>query len=207
MKSTRKKLLALLLAGTAASAFAVTDDQVFTYAQANYPSIFAGAITAGQYEQYNFRYYATSNCYLAVDTAKVIWMLGSCTGGALTSIGPVSAFADIITAWEASAAIDYSGTWTGSFSSIAVTYRITQTGANLVLKSVPTLLTAEQTYTGTISGASALISTTDYATATATLTAVDANTVRVVQETCSASPANAIYCLVPVGTAITFTRQ
>jgi hypothetical protein len=208
MKSIKNKFFALLLASATANAFAVTDDQVFAYAQANFPSLFAGTPAAGQYEQYNYRYYAGSDCYLAVDTTKSIWMLGRCTGGDLTPVGPVSDYSDMITAWEAaSASIDYSGTWTGLFFGTTVAYKITQTGANLVLKSVPTVLTAEQTYTGTINGNSARISTTDYATATATLTAIDRNTVRVVQESCSAIPANAIYCLASPGTAITFTRQ
>lgn len=111
-----------------------------------------------------------------------------------------------ITITTASAA-DYSGTWTGSFSGMPLTYLITQNGTSLTVRSVPTLLTAEQTYTGTIGGSTSVISTTDYATATATLTAIDNNTVRVVQDSCSAIPANAIYCIVPVGTAITFTRS
>jgi hypothetical protein len=203
----------LLLALLSKAVFAVTDSRVFAYAEANYPNLFNGNPAAGQYQQYNYRYYQASDCYLAVDTAGVIFMLGSCTGGELTAVGPVSAFADTITAWEATqttnpSGSDYSGTWTGSYSVLTVSYIITQRGSNLTLRSVPTLLTAEQTYTGTINGDSATISTTDYATATATLTAIDSSTVKVVQESCTPNRTeNAIYCFVPTGTAITFKRQ
>jgi hypothetical protein len=207
MHSLGKKLAALLLALLSTAVFAVTDNQVFAYAEANYPSLFAGNVTAGQFQQYNYRYYQTSDCYLAVDTAGVISMLGSCTGGVLTAVGPVAAFADAIIAWEAAPSANYTGTWSGTYLGMTLTYQITQAGANLTLKSVPTLLTAQQTFTGTINGNTALIATTDYAAATATLTAIDANNVRVVQDSCAASQANAIYCLVPVGTAIIFTRQ
>lgn len=207
MYSSLRRIAALLLVLVATAAQAVTDAQVFAYAEANFPTLFPGSPIAGQFQQYNYRYYPGSDCYLAVDTAKVIFMLGTCTGGVLTSVGPVSAFADAITAWEALPATNYSGTWSGTYLGLTLTYQITQTGANLTLKSVPTLLTASQTYTGTIVGNTAQIATSDYATATATLTAIDANNVRVVQNTCTASQANAIYCLVPVGTAITFTRQ
>lgn len=102
---------------------------------------------------------------------------------------------------------NYSGTWVGSFGGMTLTYLITQNGTSLDITSVPTLLTAAQRYSGTISGVTSVISTVDYATASATLTAIDSNTVRVVQDSCVAVPANAIYCVVPVGTAITFTRS
>lgn len=212
MNTLRKIAVILSFALLATTAFAITDNQVFSYAEANYPSLFAGAASPGQYAQYNYRYYPATGNYLAVDTLAVIYVLGPFTHGAISAVGPVSAFADAITAWEAtqatpSSGVDYSGTWSGSYSGLTLTYAITQTGNNLMLKSVPTLLTAAQTYIGAISGGVAIISTTDYAATTATLTAIDGNTVRVVQDSCVASPTNAIYCLVPNGTAITFTRH
>jgi hypothetical protein len=204
-----KKVAAPLLALLSTTVLAVTDDQVFAYAEANFPSLFAGTVTAGQFQQYNYRHYQASNCFLAVDTAKVIYVLGACVGETVTPVrvGPVADFADAIIAWEAAPSTDYSGTWSGTYLGLTLTYQITQAGANLTLRSVPTLLTASQTYTGSISGNTAHIATSDYATATATLTAIDANNVRVVQDSCVASQANAIYCLIPVGTSITFTRQ
>lgn len=215
MNALKKIATALLLVILSPMASAITDNQVFSFAEANYPSFFAGTATAGQFQQFNYRYYPTSDCYLAVDTAKVIFVLGSCigdTGGVPVEIGPVAAFADAITTWEAAqttnpSVIDYSGTWSGSYFGMTFSYVITQTGSNLTLRSAPTFMTAQQTYSGTIIGNTAVISTTDYAVSSATLTGMDQNTVRVMQDSCVASQANAVYCLVPNGTSITFVRQ
>lgn len=96
-----RKLIALLLLAMTPTAFAVTDIQVFAYAEANYPSLFTGTATAGQYQQYNYRYYPGSGNYLAVDTAGMIFVLGPFTGGVITSVGTVTDYASYITAWEA----------------------------------------------------------------------------------------------------------
>lgn len=211
MNAFKKTIATLLLALSATAAFAITDNQVFAYAEANYPAIFAGTATAGQYQQYNYRCYQGSGNCLAIDASSVISLMGPYTGGALYAIGPVSAFADTITAWEATltatpGAVDYSGTWSGSYLGFSVTYVITQTGNNLVLKSNPTALTASQTYTGVINGNTAIVSTHDYAESASTLTVIDSKTVSVVQNSCVASQANLIYCLVPNGTPVIFTR-
>lgn len=207
-----KKLTAMLLfVSFSTTAFAITDSQVFAYAEANFPGIFSGAATSGQYQQYNYRCYQASGNCLAVDTSGVISVMGPYTGGAVSAVGTVSAFANAIGAWEASqattlAAADYSGTWTGNYQGFAMVYVITQSGNNLTLKSNPTPLTATQTYTGVLSGNTAIVTTNDYAAASSTLTVIDGKTVRVVQNSCVASPANLIYCLVPNGTPVTFTR-
>lgn len=211
MNALKRSVAALLFALFSTTVSAITDNQVFSYAQANYPGIFAGAATAGQIQQYNYRYYPASGNYLAVDTSGVISVMGPYTGGAVIAVGPVSAFEGIITAWEATqpatpTAADYSGTWTGSYGMFSVTYVIAQSGNNLVLKSNPTALTASQTYTGVLTGNAATVTTNDYAVSTATLTIIDSKTVRVVQDSCVASQANLIYCLVPNGTAIIFTK-
>ena len=102
--STFKKLLMALLLMISAAAFAITDAQVFAYAEANYPDLFSGAATAGTYQTYNYQYYPASQNYLAVDTNGMIYMLGAATGGALAPVGAVSSFAALITAWEAQGA-------------------------------------------------------------------------------------------------------
>lgn len=79
----------------------ISNARMFAYAEASYPSLFAGAATAGQYQQYNYRYYPDSGNYLAVDTSGEIFLLGPYTGGVITAVGPVTAFAGVITAWEA----------------------------------------------------------------------------------------------------------
>ncbi len=100
-----KKIIASLLLGLSATpALAITNNQVFAYAEANYASLFAGTATSGQYQQYNYRYYPATGNYLAVDTSGIIYILGPVSGGKITSVGPVSAFEGAVTAWEAAQA-------------------------------------------------------------------------------------------------------
>lgn len=100
MSTLRKLTASLLFALISTSAFAVTNAQVFAFAEANYPSIFTGAATTGQYQKYNFRYYPASGNYLAVDTLGEIFILGPYTGNVITSVGLATAYAPTITAWE-----------------------------------------------------------------------------------------------------------
>ena len=88
-----------------AEAVTITNDRVFAYAEANYPKLFPGTAADQQFQQYSYRYYPASANYLAVDTANVIFMLGSDTGNVLTNVGSVASFADAIIAWEASAGV------------------------------------------------------------------------------------------------------
>ena len=213
MNALKKSIAMLLLALSSTTVFAITDDRVFAYAEANFPGIFAGAGVAGQLQQYNYRFYPASGNYLAIDTSGVISVMGPYTGGAVQAVGPVSAFEGAIIAWEATrtptpaTTTDYSGTWNGSYQGFSVSYVITQSGNTLLLKSNPTLLTASQTYTGVLNGNTAIVTTNDFATSTTTLTAIDSKTVNVVQNGCvPTSPANMIYCMVPNGATITFTR-
>lgn len=92
---------ALASADTGASQ--ISDARVFAYAEANYFSLFAGAATAGQYLQYNYRYYPASGNYLAVDPAGMIYILGPYTGNVISPVGPVESLRSYITAWEATA--------------------------------------------------------------------------------------------------------
>ncbi|MFA7240209.1 MAG: hypothetical protein WC091_08860 [Sulfuricellaceae bacterium] len=207
-----KTLTAMLLfALFSTTACAITDSQVFAYAEANFPGIFTGTATPGQYQQYNYRCYQASGNCLAVDASGVISIMGPYTGGAVSAVGTVSAFADAIGAWEASqattpTAADYSGAWTGNYQGFTMVYIITQSGNNLTLKSNPTPLTATQTYTGVLNGNTATVTTNDYAASSSTLTVIDNKTVKVVQNSCVASKANLIYCLVPNGAPVIFTR-
>jgi endonuclease G len=89
----------------------ISDERVFAYAEANYPGIFAGTATEGQYQQYNYRYYPVSENYLAVDTSGVIFILGPYTGHVITAVGSVNDYASVITIWEAThiLKLDYPG--------------------------------------------------------------------------------------------------
>lgn len=101
--SALQKLIALsLLAIFSVPVFAITDGEVFAYAAANYPGLFKGTATAGQYQQYNYRYYPASGNYLAVDTSGVVSMVGIYTGGRIIPVAPVSTLTDAITHWRAS---------------------------------------------------------------------------------------------------------
>ena len=97
--------LVLGVFSTKALATSVSDDRVFAYAEANFPEIFIGSHTAGQYQQFNYRYYPASGNYLAVDTDNMIFILGPFTGNVLTPVCPVSALEHDITAWEATQAV------------------------------------------------------------------------------------------------------
>ncbi len=102
MNALNKLLASLLFATITTPALAaVTDNQVFAYAEANYASLFSGASQSGQFQQYNYRYYPATQNYLAVDTTKTIYILGPISNGNIQSVGPVSAFEGLIAAWEA----------------------------------------------------------------------------------------------------------
>jgi DNA-binding beta-propeller fold protein YncE len=79
----------------------ISNARVFAYAEASFPSVFAGTGTAGVYQQYKYRYYPASGNYLAVDTSGVIFILGTYTHGELNTVGPVESFRASISAWEA----------------------------------------------------------------------------------------------------------
>jgi hypothetical protein len=82
----------------------ISNARVFAYAEANYPTIFAGTPVSGQYLQYNYRYYPATGNYLAVDTNGEIFILGPVSGNVVTSVGLVTAYAGYITSWEATQA-------------------------------------------------------------------------------------------------------
>jgi hypothetical protein len=92
-------LICTLLATHCVGAQTVT--QVFGFAEATYPSLFAGTPVSGTYLQYTYRYYPTSKNYLAVDNSNVISLLGPASGNVILAIGPVSAFSGDINAWVA----------------------------------------------------------------------------------------------------------
>ncbi|MCX7176242.1 MAG: hypothetical protein NT159_20420 [Proteobacteria bacterium] len=97
-----KILIALLVItmNSMAAVASVTTVEVFAYAASKYPSLFAGTPTGGQYLQYTYQYYPTSQSFLAVDGAGIVYVLGPYTNNALTPVGPVSAFSSLVTAWE-----------------------------------------------------------------------------------------------------------
>jgi hypothetical protein len=82
-------------------ALPISDDQVFAYAEANYPNLFAGAVTPGVYQQYNYQLYSDSENYLAVGDDKAIYLYGPVSGYVISPVGLVESFRGVITDWEA----------------------------------------------------------------------------------------------------------
>jgi hypothetical protein len=79
----------------------ISDDQVFSYAEANYPSFFPLASMPGQLPPYNYRYYPATGNYLAVDDANVIYIYGLVSSYTISPVGSVESFRSTITNWEA----------------------------------------------------------------------------------------------------------
>ena len=100
MKAFRKLVASLLSVMLSTSAFAISGDRVFSFAEAKFPSIFTGLPTSGQFQQYNYRYYPASGNFLAVDTLGSVFILGPYTGGVLSTVGPAASFETAILEWE-----------------------------------------------------------------------------------------------------------
>lgn len=107
MDIIRKATTFLALALLSSAVQAVSDDQLFDYAEAIAPDTFIGPTSAGRYlrgtQEYNYRFYQGSGNYLAIDPAGMIYVTGMMTDNKLVAVGPVTAFADFVTAWKSRA--------------------------------------------------------------------------------------------------------
>lgn len=101
-----KKLipLSLLAFSTSSALAAVSDNQVFIFAEGNYKALFSGTPSSGIAKvgatTYNYRYYPTSKNYLAVANNKV-YLLGPASNNAIAEVGSVADFENQITGWQA----------------------------------------------------------------------------------------------------------
>lgn len=116
------------------TAFAVTDAQVFTHAEANYPGLFSWIPVAGQIQQYDYRLYQGRKNYLAVDTSGMICVWGPISGNEIVSVGTEVLFADTIFTGEATqtpaaSPAALAGTWTHDGSSSSSTYTFKPDGS------------------------------------------------------------------------------
>lgn len=102
MKSLLKTTALLILALHAASATAVTNSQVFAFAEANYAAFFNGTGQDGTYDQYSYRYYPATGNYLAVGSNGRVYALGAFTGNQILDVGALTDYTSAITAWESS---------------------------------------------------------------------------------------------------------
>ncbi len=79
----------------------ISNTRVFDFAAGSYPDVFKGTPTAGDMDQYSYRFYPQSGNYLAIDNAGMLYILGPYTGNKLMSVGAVNSLRDAIMAWEA----------------------------------------------------------------------------------------------------------
>jgi hypothetical protein len=98
---TRFLAVSALSLGMSGAAWAVTSGEMFAYAEATYPSLFAGGPVSGNYQQFEYRYYPTSQNYLAVDSSNMVYVQGPVSQNQLMSVGPLSAFDGLVVAWQA----------------------------------------------------------------------------------------------------------
>ncbi len=75
--------------------------KVFTFVEGTYPHLFQGVGVAGQSAQYSYRFYAQTGNYLAIDNMGSIFMLGSFTDNAVTTLGTIDSFRTLISRWYA----------------------------------------------------------------------------------------------------------
>ena len=101
----------LMLATFTSTAFSITNDNFFSFAEVNYPEIFKGTAKSGKYYQYIYRFYPISGNYLAIDNKGVISIYGPYTNGRLIAVNTVAAYAPIIDEWVASRASAVAGKW------------------------------------------------------------------------------------------------
>jgi hypothetical protein len=112
-----KNLIALLIfAMISSSAFAITNTDLFAYAEATYPSYFPGTSTVGQYLQYVYKLYSSGN-YLAVDNNGTVSVLGPVFGNKILNVGTLNSFAPQVTAWQATQAAASGGGGTCTINS------------------------------------------------------------------------------------------
>jgi hypothetical protein len=143
---------------TTAEAIAITNDQVFAYAEAKYPKYFQGTYENKSFAQFTYRFYPDTKSYLAVDTTNVIFRVGPETGNVLTRIGSVATWRGAIIAWEAFTTNTYTGLATPLLSYIAADQSVTTTSTNTLNTSIilgadyfsttPSIMTANYGFEG-----------------------------------------------------------
>lgn len=80
---------------------AVSNDLLFVFAEANLPDIFPSPPQAGTYQGYDYRYYALTENYIAIDASGVLYLLGpTLTNNAIVNLGLVAAYEAEILSWE-----------------------------------------------------------------------------------------------------------
>ena len=79
----------------------ISNDDIFNWAESTYSSIFPPRETNKSLQPYTYRYYSTTNNYLAVDQEGGIWILGpNLTQGKIVQVGNLSDFVQTISNWK-----------------------------------------------------------------------------------------------------------
>lgn len=138
---------------------------------------------------------------LLLSSALVISGCGGGGGGSTATTTPTDSGSTV--------PADFTGTWTGTYQGTALSYNITQSGDNIsMVRTLPSPLSTSQgiTYSGKISGNSAVVNTYFNGTyaASATWTKTNNTTITVVIDSCT--PPQGFSCGAP-GTSITVTKQ
>lgn len=71
----------------------VRADELFNWAQAQFPAFFPGQPPSGDFDVYRYRFYPETGTYLGIDLERRVWVLGPLSGGQLLNVGTVEGFA------------------------------------------------------------------------------------------------------------------
>ncbi len=99
MRAIRQLLVSLALLAAWTSSYAITHGELFTWAAATYPALFAGTPVADQYLQYDYRHYPSGN-FLAVGEDDGVYLLGPVSDNQIIQVGSLADFAAAVIAWE-----------------------------------------------------------------------------------------------------------
>ena len=102
MKSAFRSIALALSLAASLPVSAATPEDIFSFAATNFPLIFAGPPSAGQFQQFNYRYFPGSGNYLAVSTAGEVFVMGPYTDGAIVAVGTTSDLDSEVNNWLSS---------------------------------------------------------------------------------------------------------
>ena len=117
----------ILFSCHAASSWAITtgptisDEQLFSWGAAVYPNYFSGVPVAGQYLQYDYRYFPGSGVYLGVSNTGEVVVLGGVFGDNIVTVGSTTDFAPAVAAWEKTITYTVGGSVSGLASGSQIT--------------------------------------------------------------------------------------
>lgn len=120
--------------GFSAHVQAITNDDLFAYAESVYSGYFSGTPSAGAYLNYSYRYYQDTGNYLAVDPDGGVYIYGPISDYEIYNVGTLDLFENEVVAWQASNTSSGQtgsliGTWKFTSSFGTETFTFTQIGS------------------------------------------------------------------------------